>query len=251
MATVAMKNLHKSFQLQDGRKLLVLNGLTCEAEDGEFVCLLGPSGCGKSTTLDLLAGLTERDEGKILINGRPDFQGCTFAFVFQKPRLLNWKTVRENVYFALQAHGVPRGQWRERADRYLRLVGLEQFADEYPPTLSGGMQQRTALARALAIEPDVLLMDEPFSSLDELTARTMRLELLRIWRQERKTVFFVTHNALEALFLADKVYLLSPRPASVVRTVMVSVPRPREMEDPELARIHKGVIATLVGRGEP
>ncbi len=223
----------------------MLRDLDIHAEDGELICLLGPSGCGKSTTLHVLAGLVEPDSGSIDVDGGR-WRDFVYGYMFQRPRLLNWRTARENVYFALEGRGIQREEWRERADRYLALVGLDTFADEYPLQLSGGMQQRVALARALAIEPDVLLMDEPFSGLDELTARTMRAELLRIWERERRTVFFVTHNALEAAYLADRVYVLSPRPATVVDEVRVSLPRPRDVDDPVVHELSRAILRRVL-----
>ncbi|MBI4320588.1 MAG: ABC transporter ATP-binding protein [Chloroflexi bacterium] len=247
MASIDIRDLTKTFFLKGGDPLQVLDNLCIEARDREFVCLLGPSGCGKSTSLHILAGLVQPDGGRVLIDGRPEYRNVTYGYVFQRPRLLNWKTVKENVIFGMRNYGVPKDHWQARVDKYVGLVGLESFVNEYPLTLSGGMQQRVAIARALAIEPDILLMDEPFSGLDELTARTMRIELLKIWSQERKTVLFVTHNALEAVFLADRIYLLTKRPASVFRTVEIDIPRPRDMEDERLIRTHKEIIQSLVG----
>ena len=246
MASVQISNLHKTFYRKSGEPLQVLENLFIEALDREFICLLGPSGCGKSTSLHILAGLVEPDSGEITIDGSANYRDASYGYVFQRPRLLNWKTVADNILFALQSYGIPRDQHRARIDRYLSMVGLSAFADEYPLTLSGGMQQRVAIARALAIEPDILLMDEPFSGLDELTARSMRIELLKLWNQDRKTVLFVTHNALEAVFLADRIYLLTPRPARVFKMVEVSVPRPRDIEDERLLRLHKEIIKSLV-----
>ncbi|MBI2954301.1 MAG: ABC transporter ATP-binding protein [Chloroflexi bacterium] len=247
MASIQIKNLHKTFYQKSGTALQVLDNLAIEAQDREFVCLLGPSGCGKSTSLHILAGLVEADSGEILINGKPNYRDASYGYVFQRPRLLNWKTVTDNIKFGLQSYGVPGEQHDARVSRYLSMVGLGAFAGEYPLTLSGGMQQRVAIARALAIEPDILLMDEPFSGLDELTARSMRIELLKVWSEDRKTVLFVTHNALEAVFLADRIYLLTPRPTKVFKMVEVDVPRPRDLEDERLMRIHRDIIKSLVG----
>lgn len=247
MATVEIKGLSKTFRLRSGLPLHVLDDLCIEARDREFICLLGPSGCGKSTSLHILAGLVQPDSGEVLIDGFRKPGDISSGYVFQRPRLLNWRTVRENVIFGLKSYGVPKEEWKARTEKYVNLVGLEDFVDQYPLTLSGGMQQRVSIARALAIEPDILLMDEPFSGLDELTARSMRIELLKVWSQEQKTVLFVTHNALEAVFLADRIYLLTKRPAHVLKAVEVGVPRPREMEDERLIRIHKDIIATLLG----
>ena len=250
MAEVAVTGLCKSFVRGDGSVLPTLNSLDLQAAHGEFVCLVGPSGSGKSTTLNILAGLTEPDAGEIRVNGQSSRGRVRFGYVFQHPRLLNWKPVRDNLAFVLAAAGVPRQEWRDRADHYLNLVGLMPFSDEYPLRLSGGMQQRVAIARALVIEPDVLLMDEPFSSLDELTARQMRVGLLHIWQQDRRTIVFVTHNALEAAYLADRIYVLSKRPATVLDEVCVDLPRPRDIDDAALTPVQKRLLATLLAQDE-
>lgn len=246
MAQLRIEGLSKTFLRQDGAPLPVLRKLSIEAGDGEFVSLLGPSGSGKSTTLNVLAGLIEPDAGQVFVNGGTGAGSITYGYVFQQARLLNWKTVRENIVFALSACKVSHREGQGRIGHYLRLIGLQDFADEYPLQLSGGMRQRVALARALVIEPDVLLMDEPFSGLDELTARTMRVELLGIWHRERRTILFVTHNPLEAAYLADRIYLLSPRPATVIREVTVDLPRPRDIDDPALIPIQKSIVQTLL-----
>ncbi|MPZ89292.1 MAG: ATP-binding cassette domain-containing protein [Nitriliruptorales bacterium] len=249
VTAIRLEGLSKTFARHDGTPLPVLDGLTIEAGDGEFVCLLGPSGSGKSTTLDILAGLTPRDGGRVLADGREDLRPVVFGYVFQQPRLLNWRSARQNLEFALAARDVDVAGARHRVAAELSLVGLSDFADAYPLTLSGGMRQRVAIARALVIDPDVLLMDEPFSSLDELTARRLRSELLRIWERERHTVLFVTHNALEAAFLADRIYVISNRPARVVGCVPVGVPRPRSPEDPSLLAVQRQVIDLLEDGG--
>ncbi len=246
MARLVISGLTKSFRRRDGSRLPVLDHLNFDVGDGQFVCLLGPSGSGKSTTLHILAGLVEADSGKITANGGADYRQVTYGYVFQRPRLLNWKTVRENLYFVLHRRRISPHEWRAHVDHYLRLVGLDQFTEEYPLQLSGGMQQRAGIARALVIEPDVLLMDEPFSSLDELTARNMRVELLRIWNEARRTVIFVTHNALEAAYLADRVYLVSARPARVISEVTVDIDRPRNIGDPALIPIQQRILKTLL-----
>jgi len=236
----------KRFVRADGAPLEVLQDISFAVEPGAFVALAGPSGCVKSTILNLLAGLIEPDAGAILVGGQPfSRHRHRVSYVFQKPRLLNWRTVRQNVEFALRADGVPRSDWDRRAQAVLALVGLEQFADEYPLTLSGGMQQRVAIARALAIEPQYLLMDEPFSHLDEITARAQRRELLRFREKISATVIFVTHNALEAVYLADRVYVLSARPARIVAELPVEVPGQREMDDPALVAQQRAVLRAL------
>jgi ABC-type nitrate/sulfonate/bicarbonate transport system ATPase subunit len=243
---IALQGISKEFRRQAGARLAVLRDVTLTVDAGEFCCVVGASGCGKSTILNIVAGLIPPDAGQVLIDDvRLDSKRVRIGYVFQKPRLLNWKSARENVLFALKAGGVSGAAARTRAEHYLELVGLANFMDEFPLSLSGGMQQRVAIARALAIEPDMLLMDEPFSHLDELTARTLRAELLRIWQQSRKPVMFVTHNALEAVYLADQVLILSGRPATIMKSVRVSLPRDREMEDPRLVALQREILDAL------
>ena len=241
-----MRGVGKRFSRADGGTLEVLDGLDVTVEPRGFVCLVGPSGAGKSTILNLLAGLLVPDAGRILADGAP-FEAARhrIGYVFQKPRLLNWRTVRRNVEFALEAAGVARGERERRARDVLTLVGLDQFADEYPLALSGGMQQRAAIARALAIEPEVLLMDEPFSHLDELTARAQRRELSRFRDKIEASVVFVTHNALEAVYLGDRVCVLSPRPSRIVAEFPIDAPRTRGLEDPALVALERDVLRAL------
>ena len=239
-------DVSKGFRRGDGRRLPVLDHVTFRVEPRSFACLVGPSGCGKSTILNLLAGLVPPDGGVIKIGGRElDRRSHRIGYVFERPRLLNWRTVRQNVEFALQADGVPVDEWRVRVYDVLALVGLEQFADEYPLTLSDGMQQRVAIARALAIAPDVLLMDEPFSHLDELTARTQRRELRRFRDQIEATVVFVTPNALEAAYLADRVYVLSARPARITKEFTIEAPRMREIDDQYVIDTQRTILKAL------
>ena len=243
---ISLRGIHKEFPRQSGGRLEVLRDVSLTVGAQEFCCVVGASGCGKSTILNIVAGLTSPDAGQVLVDdARLDASRMRIGYVFQKPRLLNWKSVRENVAFALRAAGVPAGEARTRALHHLALVGLESFAEEFPLALSGGMQQRVAIARALAIDPDLLLMDEPFSHLDEMTARSMRAELLRIWSRSRKPVMFVTHNALEAVYLADKVLVLSGRPATILKSVPVALPRDREMEDPRLVQLQRDILDSL------
>lgn len=251
MASVKISGLKKSFGSRDGTRIRVLENLSIHAAHSEFICLLGPSGCGKSTVLNVLAQLMEPDGGDIFVDDRSDYRHHVFGYVFQQPRLLNWMTVRQNVEFPLYDRGVSGADARRRAEHYLGLVGLSDFIGEFPLRLSGGMQQRVGIARALAIEPDVLLMDEPFSSLDELTARTMRIELLKIWNETKKTIFFVTHNPMESTFLADRIYLLSHRPCRVVQEIAVAAERPRDAEDPSLTSLTRQIIGRLVHGDNP
>lgn len=241
---VQITGLTKGFRRHDGRWMPVLNGISLDVQG--LVCVLGPSGCGKSTLLNILAGVETADSGQIRV-AAGSHQGRTpvVGYVFQDPRLLDWKTVRENLLFALRGMGVPRALWEQRVQRYLELVGLSEFRDQYPPYLSGGMRQRVGLARALAVEPDILLMDEPFSRLDEITARRLRQELLEIQERLDQTVLFVTHNAQEAAWLGDVIYVLSARPARVVGRIENPVPRPRRWDDPRLREVEVEILRRL------
>jgi NitT/TauT family transport system ATP-binding protein len=229
----------------------VLEELSFEVEELEFLALLGPSGCGKSTLLRVIDGLTPCDSGQILMNGR-DITGVGTgregAMVFQSFDLYPWRTVLENVEFGLEVFRVPKAERKERAHRYIKLVGLEGFEDAYPHQLSGGMQQRVGTARALAIDPQILLMDEPFGALDVQTRDILQDELLRIWQRERKTVLFVTHSIEEAIYLADRIFVFSPRPARIERTIEVPFPRPRSdgiKATPEFLELRRDIWQTL------
>jgi NitT/TauT family transport system ATP-binding protein len=197
----------------------------------EFVCLVGPSGCGKSTLLRLLAGLLQPSEGRVLFEGQPlTAPRYRIGFVFQKANLMPWRTALANVTLPLELQGMEAVQARRQAQELIDLVGLSGFEDSLPRDLSGGMEQRVAIARALVHNPDVLLLDEPFGSLDALTRERMGTELLRIWEARRKTVVMVTHSIPEALLLADRVLVLSPRPGRIRLALEVPLPRPRRME---------------------
>ena len=196
--------------------------------DGEFLTILGPSGCGKTTLLRMIAGLIPWEDGDILIDGRPvTGPGPERALVFQSFALLPWATILDNVAFGLELRGMPRPKRQARAMELIELVGLSGFESRLPGQLSGGMQQRVGLARALAVDPQILLMDEPFGALDEQTRRLLQEELLQIWEATRKTVVFITHSMEEAVLLGDRVALMGPRPGRVVDLVDVPLPRPR------------------------
>lgn len=256
MTTISLQSVSKTFRSRaypDG--LLALDRVNCAVADREFACLLGPSGCGKSTVLNLLGGLDQQYEGQVMINGSLLARDgvshpIRVGFVFQEPRLLPWLSVRRNIHFALQSVGIPRNEWAERTERWLERVGLGGFGDSHPHELSGGMQQRTAIARAFAVDPEVLLMDEPFSGLDEFTARSLREQLLELWRQTQKTVFFVTHNCFEAAYLADRILIFSPRPGKVIHNVEIDLPRPRDFESPKLFELSVEVMRLLPKREE-
>jgi ABC-type nitrate/sulfonate/bicarbonate transport system ATPase subunit len=218
----------------------VLDGFSLTVRPGELVALVGSSGCGKTTILNLLAGLERADAGAVRVSaegGRPPRLGV----VFQQPRLLDWASVRENVALAARSAGLGA----DGVERALRDVGLGDHLDAFPTTLSGGQRQRVAVARAFAVEPELVLLDEPFSALDELTARKLRLQLQDLWLDGSRTGVLVTHNPLEAAFLADRIYVLASRPARIVEEHVVSAPRPRSPEDEEFFRLHAGIVAGL------
>ena len=230
----------------EGGDVLALQAIEATIGEGEFVCLLGPSGCGKSTLLRIIAGLIPATGGRVLIGSQP-VQGCgpDRAFVFQDYALFPWMTVQENVAFGLAARGVPLEEQRRRALELLRVVGLAQFAEKFPHHLSGGMKQRVSIARALAVEPQILLMDEPFGALDAQTRSVMQEELLRIWERFRKTVIFVTHSISEALLLADTVLLMTARPGRIKSALRVELPRPRDEGEPRMIELRRRLLAEL------
>jgi NitT/TauT family transport system ATP-binding protein len=213
---------------QSNGRLPVLEDVSFQVQEREFLCLVGPSGCGKSTLLKLIAGLQQPAAGQIVLAGKAVHRPSRdVGFVFQDPTLMDWRTVRENVALPLELNGSAKERAVQRAQALIDLVGLTGFEEAYPAQLSGGMAQRVALARALVHDPQLLLLDEPFGALDALTRERMGRELLRIWQARRKTVILVTHSVPEAVFLADRVLVLGPRPATVVAEVPVDLPRPR------------------------
>jgi NitT/TauT family transport system ATP-binding protein len=251
-ASIEVKQVSKLYGGQrNGWK--ALDGASFSVRHGEFVCILGPSGCGKSTLLNILGGLDDQYEGDASILGRPVHEqianGVRVAYVFQEPRLMPWRTVRSNIEFVLQAAGFASSEWKERIDNCLTLVELADFGDFYPLQLSGGMQQRASIARAFAIEPEVLLMDEPFSALDELTARRLRQQLLTIWSRFRSTVLFVTHNAFEATFLSDRILMMTKGPGARFcdEVNLRDLTRPRSYEDVRVFEASRAVVERLVG----
>ena len=245
-AKVALSEICLSYRTQSGERLLALDHINLEVRAGEFLCLVGPSGCGKSTLLHLIAGLHSQTSGQVLIDGHPvQGPGTERILIFQEHALFPWLTVAENVEFGMKMKGVPRTERQEKMRYYLRLVHLAKFETSYIHQLSGGMRQRVAIARALATEPDVLLMDEPFAALDAQTRDLLHDELERIWNQTGRTIIFVTHNVREAVRLGDRVVLLTFRPGRVKNEFPVSLPRPRSLEDPEVALAARGVLDEL------
>jgi NitT/TauT family transport system ATP-binding protein len=226
---ISLRGMSKSFK--DGQ-LVALQDISFDVSPGEFVSLVGPSGCGKTTLLRLINGLITPDLGEVLVKGRPPVPNSDLAMVFQSARLLPWRTVAGNIDFVLSLRGMAKAERVERVMALLGAVGLRDFAEAYPHELSGGMQQRVGLARALAVEPEVLLMDEPFAALDAMTRETLRGELLRMWSRRRMAVVFVTHDIDEAILLSQRVILLRPRPGRIEEIVPVILPEPRWQHDP-------------------
>jgi NitT/TauT family transport system ATP-binding protein len=230
MSVIEVEKVKKSF-VSDKTEILVLDEVSFNVGKDEFLCIVGPSGCGKSTLLRIMAGLEKPDSGRILFKGQAiTAPSPKVAMVFQLFGLLPWKTALENVEVPLEVLGITKQKRAHAAEEYLRMVGLEGFENTYPHDLSGGMKQRVGIARALALNPDVLLMDEPFSSLDELTAKTLRELVLNIWRDPTlptNTFIMVSHNVEEAVFMADRIVVMSPRPGKVIGEIKIDIPRPR------------------------
>ncbi len=211
-------------------RFVALSDVSLKVSDGEFVSFLGPSGCGKTTLLNAIDGLKPVTRGEIRIDGRPvNKPGKDRAMVFQSPALLPWRTVLGNVVYGLELQGTKAGQAQPRAREFIKLVGLDGFQDRYPNELSGGMQQRVNLARALATDPEILLLDEPFANLDAQTRELMQAELLRIWAATHKTAIFVTHNLTESIYLSDRVVVFTARPGRIKEIVTIDLPRPRPL----------------------
>jgi NitT/TauT family transport system ATP-binding protein len=240
-------SLRKTFLDPQRAALLALDGLSLGVAEGEFLAIVGPSGCGKSTLLRLLSGLERPIAGQVLLAGEPlTAPRREIGFVFQKANLMPWRTVLRNITLPLEVDHQPRAAAEALARQWISLVGLDGFAGAYPSQLSGGMQQRVALARALIPEPSVLLLDEPFGSLDALTRERMNDELLRIWGLRRPTVVMVTHSIGEALFLADRVLVMAPRPGHVRAEFPVPFARPRRNSDPDFLRLARAVRDEIV-----
>jgi NitT/TauT family transport system ATP-binding protein len=232
--------LYKQYATRQGH-LSAVEDVSFEVALGEFLCIVGPSGCGKSTLLRLLAGLLQPDQGQVYLHGQLLQGPChEIGLVFQKANLMPWRTVFDNVMLPLQVQRIPLSEAKERVNRALELVDLVDFANNYPHELSGGMAQRVAIARALTYEPEILLLDEPFGALDALTRENLNQELMRVWEISRKTVVMVTHNIREAVFLADRVLVLSQRPGRVTKIIPVTLPRPRP-----ISMIYSDTFGTL------
>ncbi|NTG04982.1 ABC transporter ATP-binding protein [Agrobacterium rhizogenes] len=239
---VTIRNLSKSYSIK-GRRLNVLQGVSNHIRSGESLAIVGASGSGKTTLLRVLAGLEEADRGEVLIDGHPiRGVGTDRAVIFQEPRLLPWQTVLDNVAFPLENRGLKKTEARNLALHYVNLVGLGDFAEALPSQLSGGMAQRVGIARALAVKPEILLLDEPFGALDAMTKITMQEELSRIWREEKVTMILVTHDLEEAIYLADRVLILSNEKEGRTREIEIDLPRPRHRSEPRFVRFREQLL---------
>ncbi|MFJ8000409.1 ABC transporter ATP-binding protein [Streptomyces sp. NPDC096310] len=245
---ISFQDVVKTFPLK-GAAFTALDGVSLDIADQEFVTVVGPSGCGKSTLMSMAAGLQEPTSGQVLVDGEPvSGPGPDRGVIFQQYALFPWLTVRQNVEFGLRLASLPAEDRRRRADRAIALVGLDAFADALPKTLSGGMKQRCAIARAYAVDPRVLLMDEPFGALDALTRVQLQDQLLATWSREKRTVLFITHDVDEAVYLAGRVVVMAARPGRVHRVIDVDLPYPRTEEirlSAEFRRIRNAVWTSV------
>jgi NitT/TauT family transport system ATP-binding protein len=243
-----VSNVRKVFESARGT-YVALDGVSLSIEGGEFVCLLGPSGCGKSTLLNILAGFEPATSGAVMADDAPvTGAGRDRVMLFQDAgsALLPWLTVEENLRFALRVRKIPKSEWPATIDTYLRMVNLDNHRAKFPSELSGGMRQRLQIARALAVEPKVLLMDEPFAALDALTRRHMHTSLLDIWQRTGKTIVFVTHDIAEAIGLADRIAVMSVGPRSAItKLIDIDLPRPRDLTNPKVAELFNDIEALL------
>lgn len=252
VASIVPPAINSSLQIEnvgmifdrDGKQTSVLENINLEVGEGEFLCLLGPSGCGKSTLLNIMAGFLAPTSGIVKSDGEiilgPDPRRI---FVFQERGVFPWLTVEGNIGFGLST--LPRKEQQDRITHYIQMVGLKGFEKSYPSDLSGGMKQRLEVARALAVNPDMLLLDEPFGALDSITRLTMRRELLRIWEAERKTIIFVTHDIDEAVQLADRVVVMSARPATIQQIVTIDIPHPRDISSSRYLELRDGIFQQI------
>ena len=251
MGELRIENLVKSYRRKEGwnttRTLRVFDNVSFSVHEGEFVCIIGPSGCGKSTLLNLSAGLDQASGGAVYVDGHAvNGPGLDRGVVFQEFALMPWLTVAGNIEFGLKSKGMPAAERRAHVQRHIDLVGLSGFENFYPYRLSGGMRQRVGIARALAIDPSVLLMDEPFGALDAQTRETMQKALGEIWQATRKTVLFITHDIREAVYLSDRVLVMSGRPATISLELKINLPRPRNRHDTTF-QAYEGQLERAIG----
>lgn len=250
---ISLQHVSMTYQANSGNSVKALSDISLRIGKGQFVSLLGPSGCGKTTLLRIIADLLQPTSGNITISGETPREirlQKKYGIVFQSPVLYDWRTVRKNVRMPLEIMKFDKKEREARVDKMLSLVGLSDFENHYPFQLSGGMQQRVGIARALAVNPEILLMDEPFSALDEFTREKLHEDLLQIWRKTNKTVVFVTHNIAESVFLSDRVYVLSPHPGRLSAVIDITLPRPRTKEmrsAPEFSKLVAKIRGSFEG----
>lgn len=238
-------NVSKDY-MSGGKPMHAVDSISLDIKDAEFICIVGPSGCGKSTLLRMIAGLEPISGGEIFVGDmKVTGPSPSIGFVFQEYTLFPWRTVQKNVEFGLEMKKLPAHEREKIAAKYIDLVGLEKFKDSYPYELSGGMKQRTAIARTLAVNPEILLMDEPFGALDAQTRNILQEQLLDIWSKEHKKVLFVTHNVDEAVFLADRVIIMTARPGRIKEIVNIDIPRPRIRTETEVNRVRNAILKSL------
>ncbi|SCW39032.1 NitT/TauT family transport system ATP-binding protein [Paenibacillus tianmuensis] len=243
---IEIKDVSKTFHQRTGGSFTAIDNASLTIRKGEFVSLLGPSGCGKSTLLNLVAGLEQAEQGTITVNGKPcNAPGSDRVVVFQEHALFPWLTVLDNVAFGLKQKGIGKKEREALAMEQIKAVHLSKFADRYPHELSGGMKQRAAIARALAMDPEILLMDEPFAALDEQTRLILHKELEEIWMRTRKTILFITHNIREAVILSDRVLVMSTRPGKIKKEFAVQAARPRDYADSVLHHVEASIMDAL------
>jgi len=243
LGKVAIENVNRVFEREDTEPTIALENINIEIKEKEFICLVGPSGCGKTTILRIIAGLEQVSSGAVRLNNDViTAPNPKLGMVFQEYSLFPWRTVSENITFGPEMQNIPKDEQKKVADYYLKMVGLEHFRDAYPHELSGGMRQRVAIARALANDPKVLLMDEPFGALDAQTRNVMQKELLEVWKKTQKTIIFVTHSVDEAVYLADRIIVMSPSPGRITEDIRVEMKRPRDRTNTEFAELRRHVL---------
>jgi NitT/TauT family transport system ATP-binding protein len=242
---IVIEHVTKEY-VSGGKTLKAVDDVSFNIRDSEFICIVGPSGCGKSTLLRMIAGLEPISGGEIFMGDhKVTSPSPKLGFVFQEYTLFPWRTVEKNVEFGLELKKMPPQEREKVAAKYVDMVGLDKFRDSYPHQLSGGMRQRTAIARTLAVNPEILLMDEPFGALDAQTRNILQEQLLDIWHKEKKKVLFVTHNVDEAVFLADKVVIMTARPGRIKEIVDIDIPRPRIRTETEVNKVRTGILKSL------
>lgn len=237
---ITIENLSVTYHDRpNNREVTAVEDINLQIDENDFLVIIGPSGCGKSSLLGTVAGTVKPTRGEVRIDRKDIGRPCSVAMMFQDPLLLPWRTVAKNIEFALEPKKIPKEEREARIDRYLKMVHLEEFRNSYPRQLSGGMKQRVALCRALAVEPEILLMDEPFGALDEQTRLLLADELAKIWRDVKRTVIFVTHSLSEAIYLGENIAVMTKRPGRIKEILRVDIPRPRDFDSPHFNKIQQ------------